>query len=178
MSFNKQYRFFGKILSFSKREKSVVLRHKRHFNDKDKFLLKRQKKNLKSFQSQHREENRESSKNSAMAYFAARRTIASATARATLASSPRFRVAAAIFGRLPASPVRAPTRSNTTGPGYSPLNDPSPSWSNRPPKETILLDGCDYEHWLIVMEFPDDPKPSEDDMVASYVKTLASVLGR
>nr|GLL42246.1 60S ribosomal protein L19-3-like [Ipomoea trifida] len=44
------------------------------------------------------------------------------------------------------------------------------------PKETILLDGCDYEHWLIVMEFP-DPKPSEEDMINAYVKTLASVVG-
>ncbi|GAA0163341.1 hypothetical protein LIER_19233 [Lithospermum erythrorhizon] len=61
--------------------------------------------------------------------------------------------------------------------GYSPLNDPSPNWSNRPPKETILLDGCDYEHWLIVMEFPNDAKPSQDQMLNSYVKTLASVLG-
>ncbi|WOL06668.1 hypothetical protein Cni_G15402 [Canna indica] len=65
----------------------------------------------------------------------------------------------------------------TSGSGYSPLNDPSPNWSNRPPKETILLDGCDYEHWLIVMEFPQDPKPSEEEMVAAYVKTLSSVLG-
>jgi hypothetical protein len=66
----------------------------------------------------------------------------------------------------------------SSGSGYSPLNDPSPNWSNRPPKETILLDGCDYEHWLIVMEFSDNPKPSEDEMVNSYVKTLAQVLGR
>ncbi|GJS19201.1 multiple organellar RNA editing factor 3, mitochondrial [Tanacetum coccineum] len=64
-----------------------------------------------------------------------------------------------------------------SGSGYSPLNDPSPNWSNRPPKETILLDGCDYEHWLIVMEFPDDNKPSEDEMIQAYVKTLANVLG-
>ncbi|CAH9061550.1 unnamed protein product [Cuscuta epithymum] len=68
------------------------------------------------------------------------------------------------------------TRFKTSGPGYSPLNDPSPNWTNRPPKETILLDGCDYEHWLIVLEFP-DPKPSEEEMVNSYVKTLASVVG-
>ncbi|XP_066345868.1 multiple organellar RNA editing factor 3, mitochondrial-like [Miscanthus floridulus] len=71
---------------------------------------------------------------------------------------------------------RARTASSG-GSGYSPLNDPSPNWSNRPPKETILLDGCDYEHWLIVMEFPNDPKPSEEEMVAAYVKTLAAVLG-
>lgn len=66
----------------------------------------------------------------------------------------------------------------TSGSGYSPLNDPSPNWSNRPPKETILLDGCDYEHWLIVMEFPQDPKTSEEEMIAAYVKTLADVVGR
>jgi hypothetical protein len=58
------------------------------------------------------------------------------------------------------------------------LNDPSPNWSNRPPKETILLDGCDYEHWLIVMEFPTNPPPSEEEMINAYVKTLASVVGR
>ncbi|CAL9039165.1 unnamed protein product [Musa banksii] len=65
----------------------------------------------------------------------------------------------------------------TAGSGYSPLNDPSPNWSNRPPKETILLDGCDYEHWLIVMEFPQDPKPSEEEMIAAYVMTLVAVVG-
>lgn len=57
------------------------------------------------------------------------------------------------------------------------MNDPSPNWSNRPPKETILLDGCDYEHWLIVMEFPKDPKPPEEEMISAYIKTLASVVG-
>ncbi|KAH9330355.1 hypothetical protein KI387_002463, partial [Taxus chinensis] len=72
---------------------------------------------------------------------------------------------------------RLTVRCRTSGSGYSPLNDPSPNWSNRPPKETILLDGCDYEHWLIVMEFPKDPKPAEDEMVATYVKTLAAVVG-
>jgi hypothetical protein len=73
---------------------------------------------------------------------------------------------------------RGARTASSGGSGYSPLNDPSPNWSNRPPKETILLDGCDYEHWLIVMEFPTDPKPSEEEMVAAYVKTLAVVLGR
>ncbi|XP_006848369.2 multiple organellar RNA editing factor 3, mitochondrial [Amborella trichopoda] len=78
---------------------------------------------------------------------------------------------------LPFSLWRIPMRLSSSGSGYSPLNDPSPNWSNRPPKETIMLDGCDYEHWLIVMEFPEDPKPSEDEMIAAYVKTLAAVVG-
>ncbi|KAF8650002.1 hypothetical protein HU200_064164 [Digitaria exilis] len=72
---------------------------------------------------------------------------------------------------------RGAKSASSGGSGYSPLNDPSPNWSNRPPKETILLDGCDYEHWLIVMEFPTDPKPSEEEMVAAYVKTLTAVVG-
>jgi hypothetical protein len=73
---------------------------------------------------------------------------------------------------------RGAKSASSGGSGYSPLNDPSPNWSNRPPKETILLDGCDYEHWLIVMEFPTDPKPTEEEMVAAYVKTLTAVVGR
>nr|GMD66431.1 multiple organellar RNA editing factor 3, mitochondrial [Ipomoea batatas] len=112
----------------------------------------------------------------------ARRALASCLSRA-LSSSPssasRQRVVVPLLLNYhhqlqPQHSVQ--TRAKTTGPGYSPLNDPSPNWSNRPPKETILLDGCDYEHWLIVMEFP-DPKPSEEDMINAYVKTLASVVG-
>lgn len=126
---------------------------------------------------------------SAMAYSAARRTVASTLSRtlssssssSTSLSSSRYRPALALLNQQPQlvpEPVKLPVRFKTSGSGYSPLNDPSPNWSNRPPKETILLDGCDYEHWLIVMEFPENPKPSEDEMVDSYVKTLAKVLGR
>ncbi|KAE8728594.1 Multiple organellar RNA editing factor 3 [Hibiscus syriacus] len=75
-------------------------------------------------------------------------------------------------------PLKILTQTRTSGSGYSPLNDQSPNWSNRPPKETILLDGCDYEHWLIVLEFTEDPNPSEEEMIDAYVKTLASVVGR
>ncbi|XP_010689774.2 multiple organellar RNA editing factor 3, mitochondrial isoform X2 [Beta vulgaris subsp. vulgaris] len=78
---------------------------------------------------------------------------------------------------LPQNSSSIQTRFKTSGSGYSPLNDPSPNWTNRPPKETILLDGCDYEHWLIVMEFPNDPKPSDEEMVNSYVNILAQVVG-
>ncbi|KAJ6298171.1 hypothetical protein OIU76_019332 [Salix suchowensis] len=58
----------------------------------------------------------------------------------------------------------------------SSLNDPSPNWSNRPPKETILLDGCDFEHWLIVMDKPEGD-PTRDEIIDSYIKTLAQVVG-
>ncbi|KAL7596438.1 multiple organellar RNA editing factor 3, mitochondrial [Lactuca sativa] len=119
-----------------------------------------------------------------MASVSTRRTLTSIFSR--LRSSPsssityRSRFALPLLDHHYQSPQlapRIPVRLKTSGSGYSPLNDPSPNWSNRPPKETILLDGCDYEHWLIVMEFPTDPKPSEDEMINSYVKTLASVLG-
>nr|XP_033515725.1 multiple organellar RNA editing factor 3, mitochondrial-like [Nicotiana tomentosiformis] len=119
-----------------------------------------------------------------MALLATRRILASSIYRA-LSSPPssslsRFRFTLLLFFNpqyFPSSEQFVPTRPKSSGSGYSPLNDPSPNWSNRPPKETILLDGCDYEHWLIVLEFP-DPKPSEEEMINAYVKTLAAVVGR
>ncbi|XWS39001.1 hypothetical protein CRYUN_Cryun18bG0012400 [Craigia yunnanensis] len=119
------------------------------------------------------------------------RTLSSASATATASASVSPSASSSLFSRsrltlalLNNSPVfisgtvKILTRTKTSGSGYSPLNDPSPNWSNRPPKETILLDGCDYEHWLIVLEFAEDPKPSEEEMIDAYVKTLASVIGR
>ncbi|KAG2581474.1 multiple organellar RNA editing factor 9, chloroplastic-like [Panicum virgatum] len=44
-------------------------------------------------------------------------------------------------------------------------------------RETILLPGCDYNHWLIVMEFPKDPAPTREQMIDTYLNTLAAVLG-
>ncbi|KAF7813519.1 multiple organellar RNA editing factor 3, mitochondrial [Senna tora] len=45
-------------------------------------------------------------------------------------------------------------------------------------KKKIILEGCDLEHWLVIMEFPkDQKKPSEEEMVNTYVKTLAEVVG-
>ncbi|EEF45583.1 multiple organellar RNA editing factor 3, mitochondrial [Ricinus communis] len=120
-----------------------------------------------------------------MAYLTARRSVASILNRTLNSSfsssssvSSRSRFIFSLLSKNPLSELHPnPTRSKTSRSGYSPLNDPSPNWSNRPPKESILLDGCDYEHWLIVMEFPNDPKPSEEEMINAYVKTLASVLG-
>lgn len=96
----------------------------------------------------------------------------------------RFRpllAAAAAFDypllRLSSTCGAAGLRCFSTRPTTSSLNDPSPNWSNRPPKETILLDGCDFEHWLVVME-PPDPAVTRDEIIDSYIKTLAEVLGR
>ncbi|KAJ8475990.1 hypothetical protein OPV22_019717 [Ensete ventricosum] len=78
--------------------------------------------------------------------------------------------------RLSSTSGVAGLRCFSTRPTTSSLNDPSPNWSNRPPKETILLDGCDFEHWLVVME-PPDPALTRDEIIDGYIKTLAEVLG-
>lgn len=44
--------------------------------------------------------------------------------------------------------------------------------------DAILFEGCDYNHWLITMDFPRDNKPSPEEMVETYVQTAAKVLGR
>lgn len=49
--------------------------------------------------------------------------------------------------------------------------------NNGEQRETIMLPGCDYNHWLIVMEFPKDPPPTRDQMIQTYLDTLATVLG-
>jgi len=81
-----------------------------------------------------------------------------------------------------ASAPGAVVRCFATQPATSSLRDSSPNWSNRPPKETILLDGCDFEHWLVVMEPPpgdaSNPDITRDEIIDSYIKTLAQVVGR
>ncbi|KAH1120824.1 hypothetical protein J1N35_003984 [Gossypium stocksii] len=67
-------------------------------------------------------------------------------------------------------------KSFSTQAARSSLNDPNPNYSNRPPKETILLDGCDFEHWLVVVEPPKEDA-TRDDIIDSYIKTLAQVVG-
>ncbi|MFQ6666594.1 hypothetical protein Gotur_032893 [Gossypium turneri] len=66
-------------------------------------------------------------------------------------------------------------RLSESGSDYSPLNDPSPNCSS--PRPSVLLDDSSYEHWLIIFEFPERPKPLEEEMINAYVKTLASVVG-
>ncbi|XBH93267.1 hypothetical protein VPH35_084233 [Triticum aestivum] len=101
------------------------------------------------------------------------------------AAGSRFlRPLAAAGSLLPAVLVPSPVavaRRFATQPAHSSLRDSSPNWSNRPPKETILLDGCDFEHWLVVMEPPPgdgaNPDIPRDEIIDSYIKTLAQVVG-
>ncbi|KAI3958055.1 hypothetical protein MKW98_020697 [Papaver atlanticum] len=59
----------------------------------------------------------------------------------------------------------------------SSLNDDPQSNLNSSTPRLILLDGCDYEHWLILMEKPQG-KPTRDEIIATYIHTLSKLLGR
>uniref|UniRef100_A0A803LXF6 MORF/ORRM1/DAG-like MORF domain-containing protein n=1 Tax=Chenopodium quinoa TaxID=63459 RepID=A0A803LXF6_CHEQI len=39
-----------------------------------------------------------------------------------------------------------------------------------------MLEGCDFEHWLVVVE-PPDPQLTRDDIIDVYIKTLARIIG-
>ncbi|KAM0852714.1 hypothetical protein ACQ4PT_051575 [Festuca glaucescens] len=105
------------------------------------------------------------------------------------AAASRFlRPLAAAGSLLPAargpSPAAAPwaaARGFATQPATSSLRDSSPNWTNRPPKETILLDGCDFEHWLVVMDpppgDPGNPDVPREEIIDTYIKTLAQIVG-
>ncbi|OEL12849.1 hypothetical protein BAE44_0026132 [Dichanthelium oligosanthes] len=43
--------------------------------------------------------------------------------------------------------------------------------------DDIPANGCDYNYWLITMKFP-DPKPPREEMIETYLQTLAKVVGR
>lgn len=69
-------------------------------------------------------------------------------------------------------------RVNRADEPYSPLNS-GPNFSDRPPNEMApLFPGCDYEHWLIVMDKPGGEGATKQQMIDCYVQTLAKILGR
>lgn len=57
----------------------------------------------------------------------------------------------------------------------SSIDNPTPNWFSCPP-ETPFFDGCDFEHWLVVMRQPAG-NPSRDQIIHRYIKTLAKVVG-
>ncbi|WJX12456.1 Multiple organellar RNA editing factor 2, chloroplastic [Trifolium repens] len=63
---------------------------------------------------------------------------------------------------------------------YSPLNSgSSPSnFNERPPNDMApLFPGCDYNHWLIVMDKPGGEGANKQQMIDCYIQTLAKILG-
>ncbi|XP_073030302.1 DAG protein, chloroplastic-like [Primulina eburnea] len=79
------------------------------------------------------------------------------------------------------SPHSAPIQSRSAAfPAVRGLKDGEYSTrrsSSDEEREPIMLPGCDYNHWLIVMEFPKDPAPTREQMIDTYLDTLATVLG-
>ncbi|XP_075105221.1 multiple organellar RNA editing factor 2, chloroplastic [Nicotiana tabacum] len=61
---------------------------------------------------------------------------------------------------------------------YSPLNSGSNYSGDRSPTEMApLFPGCDYEHWLIVMDKPGGEGATKQQMIDCYIQTLAKVVG-
>ncbi|MBA0633226.1 hypothetical protein Godav_001849 [Gossypium davidsonii] len=113
-----------------------------------------------------------------MACLNARRSLSTLLSRALTSSSSssfpsRSRLTVALLNKTPIfipDATRILTRNKTYGSGYLPFRDPS-----RLP--AVVLYGRGDEHWLIILEFPERPKPLEEEMIDTYVKTLASVVG-
>ncbi|GLJ16491.1 hypothetical protein SUGI_0281470 [Cryptomeria japonica] len=61
-------------------------------------------------------------------------------------------------------------RVSNSGSVYSPLD------SNNSGERPTLFPGCDYNHWLVTMEWP-DPQPTREEKIDCFVKTLANVVG-
>ncbi|OWM84892.1 hypothetical protein CDL15_Pgr027679 [Punica granatum] len=45
--------------------------------------------------------------------------------------------------------------------------------SDKIDENTILFEGCDYNHWLITMDFPRDNPPTPEEKVRTYEETCA-----
>ncbi|XP_022740143.1 multiple organellar RNA editing factor 2, chloroplastic-like [Durio zibethinus] len=103
------------------------------------------------------------------------------------------RIPSLLFSRRPLTPLFHAVRSLPLGPtrftsircrvnrsgnsAYSPLNSGS-NFSDRPPTEMApLFPGCDYEHWLIVMDKPGGEGATKQEMIDCYIQTLAKVVG-
>ncbi|KAE8648662.1 multiple organellar RNA editing factor 9, chloroplastic [Cucumis sativus] len=68
-----------------------------------------------------------------------------------------------------------PVRSSSVA-SYSRSSFGSNNEDDKIGPDTILFEGCDYNHWLITMEFPKDPKPTPEEMVRTYEETCAKGL--
>ncbi|KAF8687799.1 hypothetical protein HU200_042735 [Digitaria exilis] len=65
------------------------------------------------------------------------------------------------------------------GDGYSPMRSGGGGGGgDRAPTEMApLFPGCDYEHWLIVMDKPGGEGATKQQMIDCYIQTLSKVLG-
>ncbi|KAJ0259764.1 Multiple organellar RNA editing factor 6 [Hirschfeldia incana] len=105
---------------------------------------------------------------------------AAASSRSNLISRQSSPTLFHFMGFVPADSTRLTTIRTLTdrsGGSYSPLNSRS-NFSDRAPTEMApLFPGCDYEHWLIVMDKPGGENASRQQMIDCYVQTLAKIVG-
>ncbi|CAM8898398.1 unnamed protein product [Rhodiola kirilowii] len=73
------------------------------------------------------------------------------------------------FARLPEPPL-----NSTTSPGRSISVSSVQIVSDI--NALFYVAGCDYNHWLITIDFPKDPKPTAEEMIETYVQTCAKGL--
>ncbi|MCL7041735.1 hypothetical protein MKW94_026501 [Papaver nudicaule] len=75
--------------------------------------------------------------------------------------------------RFPLTPIfGASTLKCMSTDSASSLNDVP-----RGPPTPTFCDGCDFEHWFVVMERPQG-EPSRDEIIDTYINTVAKVVGR
>ncbi|XP_059667827.1 multiple organellar RNA editing factor 5, chloroplastic/mitochondrial-like [Cornus florida] len=67
--------------------------------------------------------------------------------------------------------------NSSGGSTYLPLNSGSNIVERPPPEILSLFPGCDFEHWLIVMDRPGGETSTKNQMIDCYIQTLAKVLG-
>ncbi|OWM90217.1 multiple organellar RNA editing factor 2, chloroplastic-like [Punica granatum] len=98
--------------------------------------------------------------------------------RRSLAPLPLAAVAAASHAAgARTTTIRCRASRSGSNSAYSPLNSSS-NFSDRPPNEMQpLFAGCDYEHWLIVMDKPGGEGASKQEMIDAYIQTAAKVVG-
>ncbi|KAG2599058.1 hypothetical protein PVAP13_5KG411900 [Panicum virgatum] len=116
------------------------------------------------------------------ALFFSRALRAGAASRSVPTLLRPLPAAASLLSAAAAAAAAAPgagVRCFATQPATSSLRDSPPNW--RPPKEQVLLPGCDFEHWLVYTEPPpgdaSNPDAPRDVIIDSYIKTLAQVVG-
>ncbi|KQJ92747.1 multiple organellar RNA editing factor 2, chloroplastic [Brachypodium distachyon] len=63
------------------------------------------------------------------------------------------------------------------GDGYSPARSGGGGGDRAPSEMAPLFPGCDYEHWLIVMDKPGGEGATKQQMIDCYIQTLAKILG-
>lgn len=54
---------------------------------------------------------------------------------------------------------------------------PPPTRVSELPRADSVVEGCDYNHWLVVMHPPEN-YPQKEEIIGHYIATLAMALGR